>query len=81
MLKELRLGLFNSSLDLGIAMSAEVSVQNNDSIGCRGSLFGDLCSKDGNRPEIEDLDSDLFVSLRARTSGRPKPMKGSRLDS
>ena len=50
MLKEPCLRLFDGGIDLGIAANTEVAVRdevwNNDSIGCRGSLCGSLCSRD-----------------------------------
>lgn len=63
-------------------MDTEVTVGdeiwNNDSIGCGGSLSGDVCGRDRNGSRLGDLDSDRFVSLRECTGRRPKPMKDSR---
>ena len=59
-------------MDTEIAVGDEI--WNNDSIGCGGSL----CGGDRNGSGLGDLDNGRFVSLRARTGRRPKPVKDSR---
>ena len=82
MLKEPRLRLFHSGLDLGVTMDAEVTMRdeiwNNDSIGDGGSLCGDLCSRGRKISGFGDLDSDRYARPRVSASRRPKSMKDSR---
>jgi hypothetical protein len=81
-LKEPRLRLFDGSLDLGVTMNVEVTVRdeirNNDSVRSGGGLVNDLWSGDRNGAGTRDLDSDLFVNLRACTGGGSKPLNDSR---
>jgi len=82
-LKEPCLGLFDSGLNLGIAVDAEITVRdeirNNDNIRCGGSLGGDLCwSRDRSGFGFEDLDVDRFVNRMARARGCPKSVEDSR---
>jgi hypothetical protein len=82
MLKEPRFRLFDGSLNLGIAMNAEVTVRdkigNNNSVGCGDGLVGDIWSRDRDRFGFGDLNGDLFVNLRTRASRRSESMKDSR---
>ena len=79
MLEEPRLRLFDGSLNLGIAMNAEVTVRdeiwNNNGVRCGGSVGDDFWSRDRSGFRFGDLDDDRLVNLRASTRQRPKPME------
>ena len=82
MLKEPFFRLLNGSLDFGVTMNTEVAVRdkiwNNNSVGCRGGLDGDFWSRDRDRHGFGDLNGDVFVNLRMRTSRRSKSVNNPR---
>jgi len=70
-LEEPRLRLFDSGLNLGITMDAEVTVRdeiwNNDGVRCGARVGDDFGSRDRSRFGFGDLDDGRFVDLGSRT--------------